>query len=470
MKSLILISITSFLIMGLSSCKKELVKRVAVLTDSIYLTDSGFIATGSLLDFGNGILEFGHCWSKNPKVSLSDYKSTAISELNGFYQSSIANLEDSANYYVCSYVIGKDNDIAYGNVIELLNGSFNLSAPEVYLKNSDTIKVRGYINIVGDYRISKHGFCWSSSNEYPTIYDSYSEDDTISSSKEIIYFIDNFESNTIYYLRGYAVVNNVITYSRVTSFKTGNMTFSHDFETVQSIEEDFLLTSYIVNDWDESTVISGYNGNGLFINHDMGEGWNNDGANFFALESKTIDLSINRGSIEFRFTFKFNADSCNEAYFFNTGNSITDHFESDAFQDKGYIKAGWYGYKNSFANADKNFFFTIGNKADNTELTVCPDKNKTYIADLLNFKINSEYYFKFVWDIGGIYDGEETMHIYINGLKVAGIKEKWGTTDEIDPYFYLGTTPGYDRRDHYFNAVKGVYDDLKIFDFANINN
>ena len=62
---------------------------------------------------------------------------------------------------------------------------------------------------------------------------------------------------------------------------------------------DIQLTSYKYSDWQEAWFEPARFDNGLFVNHDIGEGWSNDGANFFAINTGGMGWSPDRGAIEF---------------------------------------------------------------------------------------------------------------------------------------------------------------------------
>ena len=89
-----------------------------------------------------------------------------------------------------------------------------------------------------------------------------------------------------------------------------NLVLWNRFETEQDVltsevGPDVQLVSYIYQNWDEAMIAPAQFGNGLFVNHDTGEGWTNDGANFFAADISQTTLSPEQGTIEFWFQFKY---------------------------------------------------------------------------------------------------------------------------------------------------------------------
>ena len=106
-------------ILGLACEKFSLV--IAVKTGATSdITGTETTVTGTIVDPGNGITTYGHCWSKtikNPTPGNCDAK-TELGTINatGDFTSNINNLEPGTLYYVSAYASGTD-ETAVGAVI-----------------------------------------------------------------------------------------------------------------------------------------------------------------------------------------------------------------------------------------------------------------------------------------------------------------------------------------------------------------
>ncbi|MCI5228135.1 MAG: hypothetical protein D3918_16165, partial [Candidatus Electrothrix sp. AX2] len=112
-------------------------------------------------------------------------------------------------------------------------------------------------------------------------------------------------------MSGNALADNVLLWNKLGSV---------DEIANSEIGPGFQQTSYKFADWQEAQIVQGQFGNGLFVNHDIGEGWTNDGGNFFATNLNDAGVTPEKGTIEFWFTFKYGSNTHNHALFFQVGN------------------------------------------------------------------------------------------------------------------------------------------------------
>ena len=131
------------------------------------------------------------------------------------------------------------------------------------------------------------------------------------------------------------------------------------FESRENLEHsdfgpDFQLTNYIFEPWQEARIEPAYFGNGLFVNHDINEGWQNDGANFFAVDLWEMGLTPERGTIEFWFKYKYDCSVSNHADFFINANELAGHLTGPPSEENCYIEACWRGW-----NGRKDFAFNL---------------------------------------------------------------------------------------------------------------
>ena len=127
------------------------------------------------------------------------------------------------------------------------------------------------------------------------------------------------------------------------------LVFWNRFESQQNVTASevgpgLLLTSYKFADWQEALIVPAQFGNGLYVNHDINEGWRNDGGNFFALDMTQVPVTPERGAVEFWFKFKYAAGTRNHAYFFDTRNAFMAHYPNQNWSTDATLTAGWNGW------------------------------------------------------------------------------------------------------------------------------
>lgn len=227
----------------------------------------------------------------------------------------------------------------------------------------------------------------------------------------------------------------------------------------------FELTSYIFSDWQEAQIAPTKFGNGLFDNDDTGEGWTNDGGNFFATNVNDMGLSLTQGCVEFWFEFKYDSSFHNTAYFFGTRNALTDHFPDENSTTNGYINMGWNGW--DYDTYGKRFFASIGNASDASAVDIYTPDYSAAPGGELEFFDGTAFHFAMIWDLNGINGTADTLRLYVNGKVEASSTEQWTANNGFDPYLYLGSWPNYSPSwDHYYNSVKGVTDNFVVWDYA----
>lgn len=228
--------------------------------------------------------------------------------------------------------------------------------------------------------------------------------------------------------------------------------------THSEIGPGLIPISYLVNNWQEAAITPAKFGNGLYVNHDINEGWSNNGANFFAANLTQTQLTPARGTIEFWFQFKYGAETFNHAYFFDNRNQLLSHYPDQNWVTGVSMAAGWNGW--DYGTFGKRFFFC--------ELSVCaytPDYSAAPNGELA-FSNGTLMHLAFVWDVSGIAGTKDTIRIYVNGALKGKTQAIWSASGHIDPYLFIGSAPNCCNWDTAYNAVKGVTDNLIIWDYA----
>ena len=77
------------------------------------------------------------------------------------------------------------------------------------------------------------------------------------------------------------------------------------------------------------------------------------------------------------------------------------------------------------------------------------------------------HHYAFVWDVAGIAQSSDTRRIYVDGHAEAAADGSWSTGKPFKHYLYVGArAPTTTAGTRTYNAVKGVTDNLKIWNYA----
>ena len=112
----IIISIFFLAVVALSTCEKY-PKTVLIHTGTIdTVTSVSAVIEGVIVDPGDGINQYGHCWSLDsdePTADLPTSTKKGSSESKGYFPSQLSGLTPDTLYYVRAYAI-TDNGSVYG--------------------------------------------------------------------------------------------------------------------------------------------------------------------------------------------------------------------------------------------------------------------------------------------------------------------------------------------------------------------
>lgn len=189
----------------------------------------------SALDVINGTIQFngtievagkpaytekGFVYNTSGEPTINDTKVTVSGNGSGDYSYSCAGLSPQTTYYVRAYAI-QNEAVIYGTTI---NFSTNQDATEVKTSGATTITatsatLNGSVTKAGIPQFTERGFCYSSSNNEPSITDTkiVVSGNTTGNYSETI---DGLSYNTTYYYRAYAMQNGTPIYGGVVSFTT----------------------------------------------------------------------------------------------------------------------------------------------------------------------------------------------------------------------------------------------------------
>lgn len=217
-KKIIFLLLTGLIV--LNTCKK-LVKEMMVSTgDVTSISFNSADALGSIIDLGNGVTGYGHCYGKTPNVSVNNSKTElGIPSGSGGFTSVLSGLEAGTKYFIKAYLTN-GKEVVYGKEISFFTAAALL--PEITTNPVTDITQQGAnsggsISSDGGAQITARGVCWNTS-PVPTI----NNNKTLNGNGT-----GNFSSNltglslsTTYYVRAYAANSTGTGYGNEVYFTT----------------------------------------------------------------------------------------------------------------------------------------------------------------------------------------------------------------------------------------------------------
>ena len=173
-------------------------------------------------DGGSVVAKRGICWSKtpNPTYAGEGCSHLTIGSGEGNFSGLMEDLDDGTTYYVRAYA-KNDVDFSYGNEVSFQ--TLEIMAPTVTTTSITNVKWteatgKGKVTNTGGTGIVERGFCWSATNDNPTIEDSH--DVTTSATSTFSVNMTNLEPGTEYHARAYAKNSKKTGYGAVMTFTT----------------------------------------------------------------------------------------------------------------------------------------------------------------------------------------------------------------------------------------------------------
>ena len=192
-----------------------------VITTEVTNITTTSASTGGtvLVDGGATVAQRGVCWSTSPSPTTSN-SHTLDGNGVGTFISSITGLISNQKYYVRAYAINSVGT-AYGNEISFTAGQ-NASSPTVTTADAfnitqTTSSCGGNVTSDGGASVTSRGVCWSIDHN-PTLTNSHTSDG--SGTGAFVSSLSGLSSNTLYYVRAYAVNSAGTSYGNEKSFTT----------------------------------------------------------------------------------------------------------------------------------------------------------------------------------------------------------------------------------------------------------
>jgi hypothetical protein len=177
---------------------------------------------GNCSDAGAPVTTKGVCWSTSHNPT-TDSPKTNDSSGAGLYSSYLTGLSPNTTYYVRGYATNRLGT-GYGNeVIFKTLGVLTVTTTDVTNITPSSATSGGNVTDDGGFAVTSKGVCWDTS-PFPILANqNYTQDG--SGIGSFISNLTNLTSNTIYYVRAYAVNQNGTTYGNQVAFSNSTLPF-----------------------------------------------------------------------------------------------------------------------------------------------------------------------------------------------------------------------------------------------------
>jgi uncharacterized protein (TIGR02145 family) len=208
-------------------------------------------------DGGSVITERGVCWSTNQNPTIIANKTIDGASI-GEFTSNLIDLAVNTTYYICAYATNSIGTI-YGNEISFTteDGLPTLTTTEISNITATSSESGGDITDNGGFAITSRGVCWST-NPNPTIADSHTTDGT--GSGKFSSNITGLSEWISYYVRGYAINSNGITYGDEINFSTVGGTVTdydgNEYKIIQVGNQIWMAENLRTTHYTDGTLIN----------------------------------------------------------------------------------------------------------------------------------------------------------------------------------------------------------------------
>ena len=198
--------------------------KPTVTTNSVTnITYNSATCGGNVTNEGSGtVTARGICWntSHNPTINNSH---TSNGTGVGSYSSVISNLASGTCYYVRAYATNSAGT-NYGNEV-YFNTSFSHSVTTNNVINitQTSASCGGYVTAYNGATVTDRGVCWSTTNQNPTLSDSYITNGT--GTGNFTSNLTGLTQNTTYYVRAYATSSEGTVYGETKQFTTTKLSY-----------------------------------------------------------------------------------------------------------------------------------------------------------------------------------------------------------------------------------------------------
>jgi hypothetical protein len=187
-----------------SECSKPVKEMMVFTGTATEITINSAKVSGSIIDLGEGITDYGHCYAKSPNVSYTGLKtSLGVPGDTGLFISKLHDLTGGTTYYIKAYV-KNGNKYTYGEEKYFSTNGPSLPVVSTTIVSeitSNSAVCGGEISSDGGAIVTARGVCWSTTG-IPTISDYITSDGT--GTGIFPSDLTGLKASTKYHVRAYA--------------------------------------------------------------------------------------------------------------------------------------------------------------------------------------------------------------------------------------------------------------------------
>ncbi|KKL56461.1 hypothetical protein LCGC14_2245170, partial [marine sediment metagenome] len=214
--------IVFFLIYCTYSCEKFEPKRiVAVQTgQAIEVMATTALVNGEIIDVGEGIDQYGHCWGLTANPTLEDSKTYLhLSYAKGIFTSGLEELEPGTTYHVRAYAVSGEAVYGKDQTFTTQDGKAIISLNEITNITLYSAQGVGIILSVNGDLVMGRGVCWDTVQLFK-INDCLGYTSDSLGLGEFTFEITSLFPGKTYYVRAYAYSRIDTSYSNTVNFTT----------------------------------------------------------------------------------------------------------------------------------------------------------------------------------------------------------------------------------------------------------
>jgi hypothetical protein len=163
----------------------------------------------------SAVTRSGFCWSTTNQTPTTN---DSVKELSGTEMATTWEaLQPGTTYYIRAFAVNEFGT-AYSEVFTFTAAEAKAPTLSVITQTASanfSVSIQASVTDAGTSAVTRSGFCWSTTNQTPTLDDSTMELE----GPALAMTLDNLEPSTTYYIRAYAGNEVGTTYSEVFTFK-----------------------------------------------------------------------------------------------------------------------------------------------------------------------------------------------------------------------------------------------------------
>jgi uncharacterized protein (TIGR02145 family) len=219
-----------------TNCKEEIVPQVpTVITFPVSDIDHQSATCGGSVTSETAITKRGICWSSTNQIPTTNDSISNDGNEAGSFSCYIQNLKSDSVYYIRAYAINNVGT-GYGSVMKIKTKKALVNVVTLPITEISLSSATGAAQVTFDKGVivSERGLCWSTL-PIPTI-----NDGKITAGQgegSFTSVLSPLTSSTTYFVRAYAISNNITYYGSIISFKTRQIALNVTTLTINEVTQ-----------------------------------------------------------------------------------------------------------------------------------------------------------------------------------------------------------------------------------------